>query len=182
MMPILPNVRQETFAQNLAKGMTQADAYEQAGFAPSAANASVLARKPQIRARVLEISQDNELQGKSTPIPPLQTDPKTGLLTEGARGLTEEWLVSQLMTNIQQAQIAGKFREANTAIQMLGSYFGGLFDPKNPVDQTKKGDKDKGPIGDGKPVPSILDLAGAMSDALAKPGKDEEDDDDDKDA
>lgn len=177
-MPMLPNVRQEHFAQNLAKGMTQADAYEQAGFKPSAANASVLARKPNIRARILEISQDAELQGKSTPIPPLQTDPKTGLLTEGARGLTEEWLVQQLMTNIQQAQIAGKFREANTAIQMLGSYFGGLFDPKNPVDQTKK-DKDKSGTGaDGKPQPSILDLAGAMTNALAQPDKDDEKDED----
>jgi hypothetical protein len=149
--------------------MTQQDAYESAGYASSAANASTAAKKPHIRARVLEISQDKELAGKSTPMPPLETDPSTGLLTGEAKGLTEEWLVQQLRINIQQAQVAGKFREANTAIQMLGNYFGGIFDPKNPIDQTKKNDQNKPGTGNGDNPRSILDMASAMSEAMSKP-------------
>jgi len=168
-MPPLPNGRQEQFAQGLAKGMTQQDAYETAGYSSSAANASTAAKKPHIRARVLEITEELELQGKSTPIPVLGTDPNTGMLTNGARGLTEEWLVQQLMLNIQQAQIASKFREANTAIQMLGNYFGGLFDPKNPVDQTQKNKGKDGASPDGEKPRSILDMAGAMAEAMKQP-------------
>jgi hypothetical protein len=91
------------------------------------------------------------------------------MLTNGARGLTEEWLVQQLMLNIQQAQIASKFREANTAIQMLGNYFGGLFDPKNPVDQTQKNKGKDGASPDGEKPRSILDMAGAMAEAMKQP-------------
>lgn len=177
-MPILPNQRQEKFAQGLASGLTQQDAYREAGYSESAANASTQAKKPQIRARVLEIVQENELQGKSTPIPRIQTDHGTGMLTPEARTLTEEWLVNQLMNNIQQAQIASKFREANTAIEMLGNYFGGIFDKKNPVDQTQK-NKTKGgeTASEG---PSLVDMAGKMAAALsAQPDEDDEEDEDD---
>lgn len=58
-MPVLPNVRDERFAQNLAKGMRQGEAYNAAGFVEKASshrtNASKAAKKPEIAARVKEL-------------------------------------------------------------------------------------------------------------------------------
>lgn len=177
-MPALPNVKWEKYAQNLADGAKQIDAYVDAGFNKSPGNASVLAKKPVIRARVLEIMEERQMQvGVTTPIPSLQTN-TDGTLTKESVGITEEWLVHQLMNNVQQAQIAGKFREANTAIEMLGSYFGGLFDKKNPVDQTQKNKSNQNDPTEGKP--SLLDMASKVADALGK-SKNEPDDEDDED-
>lgn len=54
-MPVLKNARHEAFAQALATGKTQEDAYADAGFAPSRHHASRLATKGNIRARVAEL-------------------------------------------------------------------------------------------------------------------------------
>ncbi len=80
------------------------------------------------------------------------------------------------MNNIQQAQLNGKFREANTAIEMLGNYFGGLFDKKNPVDQTQK-NKGKGGGDPTSGAPSLIDMASKLAESLSKPSDDEEEDD-----
>lgn len=52
----LTNPRHERFVQELAQGKTATYAYEAAGYAPSDANASKLARKPAIQARLQEIT------------------------------------------------------------------------------------------------------------------------------
>lgn len=54
-MPTLPNSRHEVFAQELAKGSYATDAYETAGFKRHEGNASTLAHRPDIEARVEEI-------------------------------------------------------------------------------------------------------------------------------
>ena len=54
-MPILRNTRQEAFAQNLAKGMTQEAAYAQAGYKPSDAHAARLAGNGRVQERVCEL-------------------------------------------------------------------------------------------------------------------------------
>lgn len=58
-MPVLPNPRDERFAQNLAGGLPQHEAYTKAGFKmkPSAnrADASKHARRPDVAARVKEL-------------------------------------------------------------------------------------------------------------------------------
>lgn len=56
-MPVLENTRHELFAQNVAKGQTQAEAYENAGFKRNDGNASKLASRPEVEARI------NELKG-----------------------------------------------------------------------------------------------------------------------
>ncbi len=54
-MPILSNPRHERFAQELAKGKSQAEAYEKAGYSPCEPNASRLIRNDKVRARVTEL-------------------------------------------------------------------------------------------------------------------------------
>lgn len=54
-MPVLKNSKHERFAQNLAAGMSQADAYEDAGYKPHRGNASTLAQDKNILERVQEL-------------------------------------------------------------------------------------------------------------------------------
>lgn len=54
-MPALSNPKHERFAQELSKGKSQADAYAEAGYAPSEPNASRLTRNDKVQARVSEI-------------------------------------------------------------------------------------------------------------------------------
>lgn len=54
-MPALSNAKHELFAQALAKGSTQAEAYALAGYAPSEPNASRLTSNDKVQARVAEI-------------------------------------------------------------------------------------------------------------------------------
>lgn len=56
-MPSLENQRHELFAQALAKGKTQAEAYVEAGFKANDANATRLNGNDRIRARVAELQQ-----------------------------------------------------------------------------------------------------------------------------
>jgi phage terminase small subunit len=59
-MPALENARHERFAQELAKGKTQEQAYIDAGYSPDAArvNASRLMTNDNIGERVAELKQD----------------------------------------------------------------------------------------------------------------------------
>jgi phage terminase small subunit len=54
-MPILSNARHERFAQELAKGASQIEAYRIAGYEPIEANASRLIRNDKVAARVAEL-------------------------------------------------------------------------------------------------------------------------------
>ena len=56
-MSVLKNAKYELFAQYLAQGMKQADAHEKAGFKRNDGNASKLAAKPEIDARIKELKE-----------------------------------------------------------------------------------------------------------------------------
>ena len=56
-MPALDNPKHERFAQELAKGKCQSEAYAAAGYAPSEPNASRLTRNDKVQARVSEIQE-----------------------------------------------------------------------------------------------------------------------------
>jgi len=56
-MPVLSNPCHELFAQALAKGKTQAEAYVAAGYKPSEPNASRLTRNDKVLARLAELQE-----------------------------------------------------------------------------------------------------------------------------
>lgn len=56
-MPPLANPKHERFAQGLAKGKSQAEAYADAGYTPSEPNASRLTRHDKVQARVAELQE-----------------------------------------------------------------------------------------------------------------------------
>ena len=170
-MSALRNVRWELFAQKLSQGMTQIDAHEAAGYPRSSSNSSTLAKNPAIRDRVQELideksqAERDELTQANLP----HIVAPGGKLSPEDIGITEEWLVRQLMSNIANAQRDGKYKEANTAIEMLGNYFGGLFSPKN-VDKPKEGNKGE----EAERKAGLDDLMKRMAEGLGKP--DDEDD------
>jgi phage terminase small subunit len=55
-VPVLTNPRRERFAQLLASGKTATDAYEMAGYKRHDGNGPAAAKKPEVAARVAEIS------------------------------------------------------------------------------------------------------------------------------
>jgi len=56
-MPALDNPRHERFAQELAKGKTADEAYQEAGYAANRGNASTLKSNQSVEARVAEIQE-----------------------------------------------------------------------------------------------------------------------------
>jgi hypothetical protein len=65
-MPALQNPKQERFAQELAKGKSQAEAYAEAGYAPSEPNASRLTRNDKVRARIAELQERGAIRAEIT--------------------------------------------------------------------------------------------------------------------
>lgn len=65
-MPALKNTRHERFAQELAKGRTQEQAYEAAGYRPSRPNASKLASGNNIIQRVAQIQERGAVRAEIT--------------------------------------------------------------------------------------------------------------------
>ena len=58
-MPILKNARHELFCQNMAKGMSQQDAYKKAGYRGGRNDACNLGTKPHIKERLAELMRRN---------------------------------------------------------------------------------------------------------------------------
>jgi hypothetical protein len=56
-MGVLKNSRREKFAQAVAKGKSQVDAYRVAGFVPNDGHAARMAAKPDVRERILELKE-----------------------------------------------------------------------------------------------------------------------------
>jgi len=56
-MPTLPNTRHERFAQELAKGKSQTDAYTEAGYIGDVTAASRLSRNVNVKRRLAELKE-----------------------------------------------------------------------------------------------------------------------------
>lgn len=113
------NKKQEVFCKFVADGCTQFDAYVNAGYEPSSANASTLANKPLVKARIEELRQQREedhlrFEGMRRAA---AGDPVK--LVEAA-----EWTFQRIMDlmaeNAKLAQIAGEFKAANETLKMMG--------------------------------------------------------------
>ncbi len=65
-MAVLKNPRHERFAQEVAKGKSQSDAYAAAGYKPSEHHASRLARNGKVKARVAELLERGAAKAEVT--------------------------------------------------------------------------------------------------------------------
>lgn len=167
----LDNPQFEKMSRGLAEGMTQKDAYIEAGYsaAHAAGNATTLANKAVIRNRVRELKHEfaeedlnsrlEEEDAIFAEVPKLKG--QDGVMTQQDFKLTEMWLVDVLRDNISGAQRDGKWKEANTGVQMLGNYMGGIFDDKNNKRPDNPEDG-KTPKSEKKPL-DIAAMAAAMN-------------------
>ena len=131
-MPVLDNPRHERFAQELADGKSQTDAYVAAGYKESRSSASALATNPNISARVSELLS---LRAQSTA---KATERAVQKLT-----LDKEWVLTRLMENAERAlqrqpvlgddgEPIGEYKYegnvANRALELLGKQLGLFID------------------------------------------------------
>lgn len=65
-MPVLPNAKHERFAQELAKGATADQAYQDAGYKPDRSHAARLAANGPVLARVGEIQARGAIRAEVT--------------------------------------------------------------------------------------------------------------------
>lgn len=63
-MPALSNARHERFAQEIAKGNNQTEAYERAGYTRDETAASRLSRNVKVQARVAELLEFSALRAE----------------------------------------------------------------------------------------------------------------------
>lgn len=133
-MPVLRNNRQELFAQALAAGKLQQEAYVIAGYSPHVSNPSKLAKHPLVSARLAEIlSARAELERAAT--------------EKAAESLSidKAWIMARLKENAERAMQAEQARDhdgnpigdfkyegavANRALELLGKELGMFIDRK----------------------------------------------------
>jgi hypothetical protein len=95
---MLENERHELFAQGLAGGLLDWQAYERAGFKPDTGNASRLKAKPAITERVREIMEE----------------------AFKASDLNPEWTIKRFMSMAEDAGEKGQFKtNQNRALEAL---------------------------------------------------------------
>lgn len=122
------NRKQELFCRFMAPGdCTQGQAYELAGYTPSNSNASVLANRPEIKARIIELRNEHERKEQEFQIAlkKANLDPDN---PEAARRVVVEWRADEvrhlLAENARLAQVAGQFSAAKESIKLIGDSLG----------------------------------------------------------
>jgi phage terminase small subunit len=119
-MPVLPNIRREKFAQNIAAGQNASEAYAGAGFEAKSSiriNALRLTRDPKVAARILELRE------------------RKAVVIEQTTGITRAYVVERLKLNLDMALAAAVDNPsagnvANRALELLGRELGMFVDRK----------------------------------------------------
>jgi len=125
-MPPLPRQREELFAQHCASGLTNSEAYENAGYKPHRGNASVLRAKQHVSDRITELQQ--------------QIAKKTQVAVVKQATMSRQYLVDALIENVEVAlgrrpvklgpaaipveQYVYRGEVVNSAVKMAGSEVG----------------------------------------------------------
>jgi phage terminase small subunit len=113
------NKKQELFAKFMAEGCNQLDAYVNAGYEPSSANASTLANKPLVKRRIEELKMQAERRELEFQVMRREAAAVPEKLVEVA-----EWTFQRVMDmmaeNVKLAQIAGEYKAANETLKMMG--------------------------------------------------------------
>jgi hypothetical protein len=121
-MPVLNNVKHERFANHIAGGMTQAEAYKASGFRAKhlSSAACKLAGKPQVAARI------EELKGRIA---------KATVKRVAERvAITKETVIQELWDNVQRGkEVKGGSAVVNRALELLGKELGMFSDAPAPL-------------------------------------------------
>jgi phage terminase small subunit len=137
-MPPLHNPRHEIFAQELAKGKSQGEAYALAGFKPSEQHACRLAKHGKVAARVSEL---HEAAAKRTGASIESVIAELLCIAEADIGEAVEWNgetvtvldskslpqgVRRAISEVRKTRdgVAIKFHSKTSALEMLGRYLG----------------------------------------------------------
>lgn len=152
------NKKQELFAKFLAEGCNQLDAYVNAGYEPSSANASTLANKPLVKQRVEELKMEAERREIEFQVMRREAAGAPQKLVEVA-----EWTMQRVMDmmaeNVKLAQIAGEYKAANETLKMMGEALNMFQKAKSDADQ-----------GNQKGAKNTLALIGQVTQVLADAG------------
>ena len=128
------NKKQELFCKFMAEGCNQLDAYTNAGYEPSSANASTMANKPLIKARIEELKHAAERRELEFQVMRREAAGAPEKLIEVA-----EWTMQRVMDmmaeNVKLAQIAGEYRAANETFKMMGEALNMFNKAKSDADQ-----------------------------------------------
>lgn len=113
------NKKQELFAKFMSEGCNQLDAYVNAGYEPSSANASTLANKPLVKSRIDELKHQAERREIEFQVMRREAAGAPDKLVEVA-----EWTFQRVMDmmaeQVRYAQIAGEYRASNETLKMMG--------------------------------------------------------------
>lgn len=153
-MPALSNPKYEMFARCLVQGMSQAKAYVKAGYSQNTANASTLAKRPEVRARVQELIEERERATGQMTIPdPVGSDlpgpDKPGSPDE----LDPDWVLMELVENARAARQAGQFSASTKALEMIGRALGMFNDEEVSKRKRKEAEDNEAALKKGKAVP-----------------------------
>lgn len=145
-MPALHNVKWEMFCRHLAMGKNLTQAYIAAGYENTTScgsAASILSKRPEIKARMQELI-DERIAGGSGTSPTQVAAFKEVQQRAAIDGVIDPlWVVEQLIENVKLSREAGQFAASNKALEMLGKEVG-LFREENAKNNAKEKDtKDK---------------------------------------
>ena len=133
-MSVLKNPKHERFAQELAKGKSAAEAYENAGYKKNTGNAATLKSQQSISTRINELLSEREQMHAQA----------TARAVERV-SLTKEWVLGTLIENVQRAMQAEAVTDregnetgeytyqghvANRSLELLGKELGMFVDRK----------------------------------------------------
>lgn len=135
----LSNRRHEIFARYVSNGETYSNAYVAAGFNANSANASTLAKKPEIRARIEFLKKEKAERDLRFDIELRKANLDPNDPVKCSREVAE-WGVKQVLDlfweNARLAQVAGEFKTANESLEYIAKIMGLLDRPAgNPNDK-----------------------------------------------
>lgn len=130
----LPNRRHELFARFMAEGETQIKAYELAGYTPNTSASSIMAAKPEIKARVAVLKKAHEEREMNFRLKQQQLARLDPTDESGEQKQLVEWTVQRVLEalseNARLAQIAGEFGAAHKSLELIGKALGMFDKPK----------------------------------------------------
>ena len=149
------------FAIGRAQGKSQAQAYRDAGYGDSGANASTLQKRPEVQARIDELIEERT-KFRSTFVDNNDLDHLAAVDDAMKSGeISRAWVIKELMDNVKLARDANQFSASNQALKMLGEEIG-MF-------QVKSKDPTGGKDGEEKEPALPVDV-GAINKLLTKHG------------